>query len=193
MNHLMIDLETMSTANNAAIISIGAVFFEPTTGELGETFYCNVDLADCQQKGLSIDADTIMWWMKRDEQVRAAFSKESHQLHSALNTLLGFIISRATPRTLQVWGNGASFDNVILRNAYAAAGATLPWDYYNDRDVRTIVEIGRSLGINPKKDIPLEGTAHNALDDAIHQARYVSQIWQQIGLVDKEEKRPAAV
>ena len=47
MKHIMLDLETMSTASNAAIVAIGAVEFEPETGKLGREFYCNVSLASC--------------------------------------------------------------------------------------------------------------------------------------------------
>jgi len=54
-----------------------------------------------------------------------------------------------------------------------------PWFFANDRDVRTIVDLGRQLrNIDPKKDLELEGTAHNALDDAKFQVRYVSAIYQ---------------
>ena len=41
-----------------------------------------------------------------------------------------------------------------------------------------MVDLGRSLrGIDPKKELTIEGTAHNALDDAKFQARYVSEIY----------------
>ncbi len=36
--HLMVDLETMSNKGNAAIVSIGAVTFEPTTVRLALHF-----------------------------------------------------------------------------------------------------------------------------------------------------------
>ncbi|EIV5785097.1 3'-5' exoribonuclease [Klebsiella pneumoniae] len=36
------------------------------------------------------------------------------------------------------------------------------------------------LSFDPKTAIPFEGSRHNALADAIHQARYVSAIWQRI-------------
>ncbi|MCV5360349.1 3'-5' exoribonuclease, partial [Escherichia coli] len=39
MKHLMIDLETMDNKPTSAIASIGAVFFDPETGEMGEQFY----------------------------------------------------------------------------------------------------------------------------------------------------------
>ncbi|EBO5570485.1 3'-5' exoribonuclease, partial [Salmonella enterica] len=52
--------------------------------------------------------------------------------------------------------------------------------WWNDRDVRTIVELGKAIGFDPKRDMPFEGTRHNALDDAIHQAKYVSAIWKKL-------------
>jgi len=80
----------------------------------------------------------------------------------------------------QLWGNGANFDNVLLRDAYRRSGLRPFWNFWNDRDVRTIVELGRQLGFDPKRDMPFIGKHHNAIDDAIHQAKYVSAIWQKL-------------
>ncbi|MGP8847497.1 3'-5' exoribonuclease domain-containing protein, partial [Enterobacter hormaechei] len=44
----------------------------------------------------------------------------------------------------------------------------------------TMVELGKSVGINPRYDIPFEGDMHNALSDARHQVKYVSAIWQRL-------------
>ncbi|HHB9818735.1 TPA: 3'-5' exonuclease, partial [Salmonella enterica] len=81
---------------------------------------------------------------------------------------------------MKVWGNGATFDNVILRGAYERAGKICPWPFWNDHDVRTLVTLGRSIGFDPKKDMPFIGEQHNALADARHQAKYVSAIWQKL-------------
>lgn len=91
-----------------------------------------------------------------------------------------FIHRNTDPRYLKVWGNGATFDNVILRGAYERAGHTCPWKFWNDSDVRTIVLLGRAVGFAPKREMPFEGDAHNALADARHQAKYVSAIWQRL-------------
>ena len=56
----------------------------------------------------------------------------------------------------------------------------MPWQWWNDRDVRTVVELGKAIAFDPKRDMPFEGTRHNALADAIHQAKYVSAIWQKL-------------
>ena len=46
-SHLMLDLETMGTKSNSAIISIGAVEFDILTGKTGREFYRNVSLQSC--------------------------------------------------------------------------------------------------------------------------------------------------
>jgi len=58
----MIDLETMDNRPTAAIASIGAVWFEPSGSWIGRTFNMHVDLVDCQRHGLTIGADTVLWW-----------------------------------------------------------------------------------------------------------------------------------
>ncbi|WP_323053523.1 3'-5' exonuclease [Klebsiella pneumoniae] len=74
----------------------------------------------------------------------------------------------------------AKFDNSILRSSYDCIAEDYPWEYWNDRDVRTMLELGQVISFDPKTTIPFEGSRHNALADAIHQARYVSAIWQRI-------------
>lgn len=182
MNHVMLDIETLGNDSNAAILSIGAAFFNPSNGHIGAAFYHAVKLSSCQQAGLNIDAGTIEWWMQQSKAARAIFTDTNRvSLKEALTNLSLFIKNNTSAgKHAHVWGNGPSFDNVIINNAYRKTGIKTPWAYYNDRCVRTMVAIGRSIGIDPKKDLPLEGTAHNALDDAIHQAKYVSIIYQAI-------------
>ncbi|HBS6320038.1 3'-5' exonuclease [Klebsiella pneumoniae] len=182
MNHLMIDLETMGNKPNAPIVSIGAVFFEPSTGELGKEFYRVVSLKSSMDGGAVPDPDTIMWWMQQSEEARAAICDKDTvtSLVTALSDLNCFIRDNADHDKVQVWGNGATFDNVIIRASYDREFMPCIWKFWNDRDVRTIVELGRAIGINPRRDIPFEGDVHNALADARHQAKYISVIWQRL-------------
>ncbi|EOQ0614976.1 RecE family exodeoxyribonuclease, partial [Escherichia coli] len=57
-DHLMIDLETMGKNPDAPIISIGAIFFDPQTGDMGPEFSKTIDL---ETAGGVIDRDTIKW------------------------------------------------------------------------------------------------------------------------------------
>ena len=181
MTNLMIDLETMGNTPNSAIVAIGAVFFNPSTGELGESFYRAVNLNSSVEYGGDIDPGTVLWWMNQSDEARSAiYNADSISINTALSELNTFICNQIEPGKLKVWGNGAGFDNVILRSSYYRLGIPCPWNFWNDRDVRTIVEMGREIGIDPRHDIPFEGDQHNALDDARHQARYVSAIWKKL-------------
>ena len=193
MNNVMLDLETLGNGSNSAIISIGAVFFEPKTGELGADFYQTITLESAMESG-TVDASTIAWWMKQSDDARAIFNDErSVALPVALYEFSEWLIQNSessdkNTAKVSVWGNGATFDNVILSNAYEQINQSRPWPYWADRDVRTIVELGRTIaGIDPKYNNPFEGTAHNALDDAKHQARYVSDIYKALKYMQKDK------
>ncbi|MGT9453541.1 3'-5' exoribonuclease domain-containing protein [Escherichia coli] len=176
-DHLMIDLETMGKNPDAPIISIGAIFFDPQTGDVGPEFSKTIDL---ETAGGVIDRDTIKWWLKQSREAQSAIMTDEIPLDDALLQLREFIDENSGEFFVQVWGNGANFDNTILRRSYERQGITCPWRYYNDRDVRTIVELGKAIDFDARTAIPFEGERHNALDDARYQAKYVSAIWQKL-------------
>ncbi|HCD9818640.1 TPA: 3'-5' exoribonuclease [Escherichia coli] len=175
--HLMIDLETMGKNPDAPIISIGAIFFDPQTGDMGPEFSKTIDL---DTAGGVIDRDVIKWWLKQSREAQSAIMTDEIPLDNALLQLREFIDENSGEFFVQVWGNGANFDNVILRRSYERQGIPCPWRYCNDRDVRTIVELGKAIDFDARTAIPFEGERHNALDDARYQAKYVSAIWQKL-------------
>ncbi|WP_414651066.1 exonuclease [Escherichia coli] len=175
--HLSVDLETMGTNPDAPINSIGGKFFDPATGEMGPEFSKAIDL---ETSGGIIDRKTIKWWAKRSREAQSAIFTDEIPLDDALLQLREFINENSGESFVQIWGNGTNFDNVILRRSYERQGIPCPWRYYNDRDVRTIVELGNSIGFDVRMAIPFEGVPHNALDDARHQAKQVSAIWQKL-------------
>ena len=181
--HVMVDLETMGKKHNAPIVAIGAVVFDPATGSIGESFYKVVCLESSVNWGAVIDPSTVIWWLKQSSEARSAIvNDDAIPLLDALLQFREFVSDNVAggSKKAQVWGNGASFDNSILRSSYDCIAEDYPWEYWNDRDVRTMVELGQTIGFDPKTTIPFEGDRHNALADAIHQARYVSAIWQRI-------------
>ncbi|WP_048959392.1 exonuclease, partial [Escherichia coli] len=162
-DHLMIDLETMGKNPDAPIISIGAIFFDPQTGDVGPEFSKTIDL---ETAGGVIDRDTIKWWLKQSREAQSAIMTDEIPLDDALLQLREFIDENSGEFFVQVWGNGANFENTILRRSYERQGIPCPWRYYNDRDVRTIVELGKAIDFDARTAIPFEGERHNALDDA---------------------------
>ncbi|WP_089600254.1 exonuclease [Escherichia coli] len=178
--HLMIDLETMGTNTNAPIVVIGAVFFDPQTGEIGPVFYIVISLTDAMNTGAVPDGGTIEWWLKQSSEARAAILTDQVKLKDALSRFREFINEYSDEKFVQVWGNGATFDNAILRTSYERLDIPCPWRYYNDRDVRTIVELGKTIDFDARTVNPFEGVRHNALDDARHQAKYVTATIQKL-------------
>jgi exodeoxyribonuclease VIII len=77
-NHCMIDIETMNTGHDAAIITIGAVMFDPRGKDTeeslraGSKLFGPIDFESNEKEGRSFGAATIQWWLKQSEEARAA-------------------------------------------------------------------------------------------------------------------------
>lgn len=166
--HFVLDLETMSTAPNAAIAAIGCVRVQQ--GQIVDEFYERVNLESSRAMGGEIDTPTLQWWLTQPLEARQEVSGElpGQSIIIALTNLSDFMHRGGlAPVEPLVWGNGSSFDNVILGSAYQRAGIPLPWKFWNDRDLRTLL----ALYPQAKKAIAFEGIKHHALNDARHEAR----------------------
>lgn len=173
MTALSLDLETLSTRPNAAIASIGACRFDPRSDWIGDTFHVHVSLANCQHHGLAIDAGTVLWWLDQSAEARAAFvigQQDAMPLLVALEALEDFMAT--TAECSELWVNGASFDLPILASAYRAVDLPLPWKFWQERDLRTLKALDKNTRIERA------GIHHNALDDALHQARLIQRLIQ---------------
>ena len=73
LNDVMLDLETIGQHSNAVIVSIGAVFFNPLTGNIGAEFYQVIDIEDAMKYG-EVDGSTLKWWMKQNDDARSIFN-----------------------------------------------------------------------------------------------------------------------
>jgi hypothetical protein len=165
--HISLDLETMGTRSDAAIVAIGAIVFDLTTMSTGDKFYTAVDLQSSIDAGGTTDEATIKWWKSQKQEAKDALQQNPQPIRQALAAFTEFVSSHGTKSQIFIWGNGSDFDNVILISAYQRLGVPLPWSWQNNRCYRTI----RSLYPSIKKE--KTGTAHNALDDAESQAKHM--------------------
>lgn len=171
MKHVMIDLETMSNLSNAAIVALGAVEFDLTEATLGRTFYTPIDLESSVEAGCMMDAGTVLWWLNQSEEARRVFAEESADLTSALEQFSDWLSKCNVPANkICIWGNGANFDNVILAHAYRQCGIEQPWLFINDRCYRTVKNLFHHIKMERS------GIHHNALDDAVSQAKHLIAI-----------------
>lgn len=182
MKDIMIDIETLSANNNAVIVSISAVQFNLVTGKTGETFEIGISLEEQQKLGRDIAVDTVTWWLQQEKEAQhSLLSIDKVSIAEAIKGLNTFIATVASNcnvqlKKLNLWGNGSSFDNAIVRSLYKDVNSEFLLPYYCDRDVRTLVQIAM---FNPFK-VRFDGIKHNGIDDCKHQIKYCNMAYKQL-------------
>lgn len=156
MNNIMIDIETMGTKPDSCIVSIAAVKFNFENDEV-ETFYKDISIASSKKHGMTIDPDTVSWWMAQSATARE-FTKSNNPLETVVDEFIEFI---GDARYTKFWANGMNLDFPTLEWSFRAVGRSVPWRYWNLRDCRTIY----SLFDVDMRTYPRIGQYHNSLDD----------------------------
>lgn len=174
MLDVMVDLETLGVRPGSAIVSIGAVAFDPAANQLAAgSYYAVVNLASTLSLGATIDPDTLAWWKRQKPEAREVVFDALAGGVSQADALRGFAAYLQTfgdRRTVRLWSNGSDFDNVLLIAAFRQAGLEIAWSPFNHRCFRTL------KSLFPGREPPREGLHHNALADAVHQARWALAI-----------------
>lgn len=183
MTHIMIDIETLGTTYHAPVLAIGAIAFNPETGELGKKFYGTIDVAEAVKHGRT-DGATVRWWLQQNEEARQQVVAGKHAPELVFEKFHEYLISFG--QDLKVWGNGATFDITILEFAFPRIlEKPAPWKFWNVRDCRTIKELASGIA---EFEETRTGTHHKAIDDAIHQAKWVSNAWQALRVSNRFSK-----
>ena len=190
---IMLDLETLGNSTKPVLTQLAAVCFKINDGVALDSFNELVNPQSCAKVGLSCDKGsfdvdpTMDFWLKQDPEVfnkviLKAFT-EGKELNSVLNLFtkwLNEMKAKHNCKSIRVWGNGPAADCVWVRSAYLACRLDPPWKYWDDRCVRTYVDMGLEFDFNPKKDMKFEGEKHNAIDDCKHQIKYLCAIHKKI-------------
>jgi exodeoxyribonuclease VIII len=169
---IMIDLETLATSPDAAILTIGAVKFDPFGDDVNDPkytkFYTRVDLDSCDKIGLVTNDDTIDWWANQSKEAQDEAFGETDRVDivDAMHQLYKFCWGAK-----RVWSHGATFDIVICEHIFRKIGKAIPWSFWEVRDTRTLFDIG----INPNRPPVLK---HHALEDAWNQAVGVQNVFK---------------
>lgn len=175
--HAVIDLETLGQRDDAIILSVGIVKLDLNgvlipKEEHGE-LYMALDVHDQLTKGRSVTDSTNRWWLNQSYEARKVFSEEKYSVLVALDYIKRFLYEgKPGPIDPMIWGNGPEFDNRILGNLFEQYGWEIPWSYRQNQSIRMI------KGFFPDciESIRFEGVQHNALDDARHEARLLSNV-----------------
>lgn len=180
MSHCMIDLETMGVGPDSLILSVGAVMFDPNdpAHEVLDRFHVAIEFASHYRLGGRVDPETWEWWMspERDAARKRLHTMEKINIVSALDGFHEWYMPRGHDGAIPVWGNGAAFDNTILRSAYRHISTPCPWNFTHDRCYRTIKNLAPDVPLPPNLD------HHDALADAMVQAFHLKDIVKHLEL-----------
>lgn len=171
---VMLDIETVSKAPSAVILSLGAVKFDPyTETEPTSPFYHLLDFDQQVELGRDVNAETLEWWGKQPANIQAAcFGDEGRtKVEDFLKEFNRYLVG-----VDRVWAQGIVFDFGILENLYWMMKTPKPWKYNQVRDSRTLFD----LGYDPRREMQVE--AHNALADAYFQARAVQKVYKRLNI-----------
>jgi 3' exoribonuclease, RNase T-like len=174
--HVILDLETLSTRPDAAILQIGAVCLDSEGNKLREfeaTMGQDIAGISAKRYGRHVSVDTLIWWEGQSIEARNsafyAVNGERLDYKEAMLAFCNWFNYSGIKKETAVWGRGPDFDNVILASSIEAVGLELPWHYPNNRCLRTLMDIAN---LNPKDISRSEDEIeHTALGDARFEAR----------------------
>ena len=171
---IMLDLESLGTRPDCAILTLGAVKFNPyVLDDFGESLYLRIDVDEQLALGREVQEDTLQWWMKQAEDVREEALGEGDRvsLESMYKQLNRFVVG-----VTNIWCQGPAFDIVILENIYRQCGWPTPWQFWQIRDSRTL------FGVHGDPREKGKVGLHNALEDCVSQAQGVQQIYHKLNI-----------
>lgn len=174
MSDAMIDLETLSTAHEAVVLTLGAVKFnpftlQPTTDEL----YMRLNADDQIEKGRHVSESTMEWWTKQPEAIQeeALGPQNRHEVPVVLAALNKFLVG-----VDKIWCQGPHFDITILESLFKQYGISTNWQYYQVMDSRTF------FGVHGDPRDKNRASLHNAVEDCKSQAQGVQLLMKQLGI-----------
>ena len=171
MTNVMLDIESIGSRQGDVVLSIGACKFNKD--EVTDKFYVAIDVGDSLLHGFTVDYNTVRWWSgQKPEAIAPAWYGNRIPCHKAAYKFASFV-----DHNTLVWAKGPDFDCSMMAAFYEKLGIKMPWAYRNNRDVRTILAMHDTAN-----QMPFEGVEHNALDDAIHQAKQIIQVYRDLGL-----------
>jgi len=178
MNHIMLDIETKGNTSNALVVSISAVIFDMSSKDIGDKFEIGLNEEQQLEKGAVIDQETLDWWEQQSKEAKEMLDRlEKVDINEALEKFNNWIKDNfSAPSKIKLWGNGATFDNVIVENLYKRHGIKFAIPYYCHKDVRTLTYAAKLNTFAYK----FEGVKHNGIDDCLHQINYCQDAYHKI-------------
>lgn len=181
--HIMVDIETTGTAIGSGIWQIGAVVMDESLySDRPNTFLMTINPMSLMHSGSKYlsSAETLAWqWDKNEDNWNYALQQNFKEgaswgytpskslLTNFSDWLMGFGYAN-----VELYSRG-SFDFQLLRASFALESMDTPWKYYQENDQRTL---SKWTSYSRETASP----SHNALDDAIQQAKVIAHVFSHL-------------
>lgn len=198
---VVIDLETLDTANSAAIIEIGAVFGDLETGLVHDTFHAFINAKAGANADRTVSRETLKWHvdtrLKQKESGKYALvpieSYFAPHLMDRLETVYAFLINtiggwkKSSPIPIQFYAKGPEFDISALANLHGQLYGTLSGKV-SDLDIDAAVE-GNQLNISKLMEQLPESSCGQGIEFPFPYKNVQSVRTEELALARHVEKR----
>jgi hypothetical protein len=163
---VMLDLESLDNTPTSVVLSIGAV----CSLDVSRPFHVHLSLEDQVAHGCTISTSTVLWWLgmnatARGDQTSVPAEQRMHPAE-AMEAFAEWINSFDCYETIEIWGNGAAFDEPIIHNQMRIWDVAIPYKFWNVKCYRTL------KGLYPSIE-KASDNQHTALGDALNQMSHL--------------------
>lgn len=170
---LMIDVECLGKHEDAALVALGAAFFDLRSQTMGPTFLRTIHLATAVRDGGTIDPGTVLWWLGQSQEARDGIRFNGQDIRKVLGDFSDWIAETCRHEDVRPYGNSNSFDLPKIETAMRRIGMQVPWHFINVRCFRTMRAMYPGVEYSPSEK---GDGAHNALTDAQFQINHLFKI-----------------
>lgn len=175
--NIMVDLETASIKENAAILSWAMMAFTTDGSKCDiEPFCKTINLTSCFMTGMSIEQDTQDWWMKQSPESRAVIlMSEGEGILPVTRAAYCWLSALSEKYDLYMWCRGIDFDLPKIEWCFRKfLEQDAPYKYSHKMDVRTVLKF---MQID-QNQFEFEGVKHHSVDDCRHDIMMVQRAYQ---------------
>lgn len=167
---IMIDTETLGQTASAVTLQLALIAVDASDADViireAEEY---LPIQPQLKLGRTIDADTILWWMKQPDAARARMDRNKGNDMDELTALVTSIYRKIKEivdesADVEIMSRGSQFDFPIIESLFDMCG--LPENPYDFRKVRDLRSIMSEAGVDVS-DVPVRGglVKHHALSD----------------------------
>lgn len=169
VERVQIDLETLGLRHDAQILSIGAY-----AAYSQREFYVEIEQGAYDDKLFRREANVVEWWEKRGgfQPTTPDPVSPGTAVQRLSVEFFDEIYKETAVDDVEVWANSPSFDLEMLRYHYRMFMLGCPWEFWQERDFRTLRALQKQLGLPVARATP----PHHALEDAKLQAYFVENV-----------------